>query len=187
MRLAVAVALCALLSSCATWRYQQTEDKKTILGRSPAALSIRVGQVTAHFNIPKHFRVKSCVDKPLNWHYVVYSEKETFGFYVSLDKGFDDTPLIARYQSYLEGIHDVHDPDVKMAPAPQLYLKDGSPANPYLYFSPYWNHRLVVMIPHGVYTTTFEFSSPSLAELEAQIPTIQSVLRSFSYTEHTQP
>lgn len=181
MKCLPAIAFCILLSSCSSWRYQQTQDKTAILGRSSSALSITVGNVTANFRIPKGYQVKSCVDQPLDWHYVVFSEKQNLGFYVTLDKGFQETPLIDRYQSYLNGIHDVHDPNVKMSPASQVYLKDGSAITPYLYYSPYWQHRLVVMIPHGVYTTTFEFSAPTLTELEAQDSTIQSILRSFSY------
>ena len=169
------------LTSCAHWSYQKTEDKTTILGRSPKALSISVYGTTVRFDIPKAFEVVSCVDQPLDWQYVIYSKKQKFGFYVTLEKGFTDTALSERYQNYLNGIHDVHDPKVEMQPAAPFYLRDGTRIISYRYFSEYWGQRLVVMIPKGVYTTTFEFSASTETELESFRPIIQKVLGSFSY------
>jgi hypothetical protein len=179
MKHTILIALCVFLSSCSHWRYQ-TIDKTTTLGRSSTTLSITIGKVTASFRIPKGFKVKSCADQHLDSHYLVFSKNQKLGFTVFLYKGFSDTPLVERHQKYLDGIHGTHDDDVVMSPAPKLYLKDGSTVTPYLYFSPYWGHRLVVKITYGVYTTTFEFSSSK--DLETRRPTIESVIRSFSYT-----
>jgi hypothetical protein len=167
-----------LKKSC-DWQYQHTYDNTTRLGRSPNALSITRGTITAYLQIPRGCRIKSCADGPLNWHYGVYSEGESLSLGVSLDTG------VGSYESYLAGIHDTHDDNVKMLPAQALKLNNGSTVVPYEYFSSYWGHRLVVKVPKEEFTTTFEFYAKTRPELRQQRELIERVIESFRYLEYS--
>ena len=98
-------------------------------------------------------------------------------FGVSLDA------ITSDYEGYLQGIHDVYDKDVKMLPSESLELSDGSKIVPYEYFSPYWGYRLVVKIPKGNFTTTFEFYAQTKSELQKQRKMIAKITESFRYLE----
>ncbi len=163
------------------WQYQDTYDKSVRLGRSTNALSIAREGVTAYFLIPSDCGVKSCADGPLNWHYGVYSKAKGLSFGVSLDEGIGD------YEDYLAGIYDVYDDDVRMLPSDSLKLNDGSKIVPYEYFSPYWGHRLMVKIPKGEFSTTFEFYAKTRSGLEQQRVMIERIIESFRYVEPSEP
>lgn len=136
--------------------------------------------MTAYFQIPKGLRVSSCADGALNSHFSGSSTGDGFDFSVSLYEQPET------YESNLAGIHDVHDDDVRLAPATSLTLHDGSKIVSYIYSSPYWGQELVVIIPHKKASTKFEFrntKSKSKADLMRMHGKIERIIGSFRYLE----
>ncbi len=179
LSVALALALCAL-TSCASWHYRKTEDQKTTFGRSGNSLSLAEGNVQVQFQVPAGWKITSALDEPMDWDYAADAPNNKIGFGVMLAEQKNSLTIPERQQAYLNNVHQLYDPKVRMEKAGNVTLKDGRVIPTYRYTSAYWGERIVIIIQEGDYATTFEFSNRDQKSLKGQEEAIQKVLGTYS-------
>lgn len=178
LRFSLALTLCAL-TSCASWHYRKTEDQKTTFGRSGQSLSLAEGNVKVSFQVPSGWKITSALDEPMDWDYAADAPNNKIGFGVSLEAQKSSLTIAERQQAYLKNVHQLYDPKVRLTKAATVTLPDGRTIPSYRYTSSYWGERIVVIIPEGLYATTFEFSNRDQKSLQGQEGAIQKILSTY--------
>lgn len=181
----VALVLLAMGSSCTTmkdrliWKYETTPDKKVLLGRKETSVSIKTEGVTVRFDVPKGWKIVSCVEQRMVWHYVASAPDASLAFGVKIVRFKGNPPLEDRYSNYLAGLQQGYDPNIVMA-VDQPFLVNGKTVSAYRYYSQGWGQRIVVMIPNGEVTTVFEFIVPPVLMTPAQHTFLQKIISTYS-------
>lgn len=161
------------------WVIQEREDGSR-LGRRGQQVAIYCAGHRTIFTVPQGMSIHSSAEEPMDWDYALVAEARgtDIGIICRPSSGQEDN--VTAHRRYLAGLRSAHDPEITMSPGAEFTLADGRKLVSYLYKSPYWGHRLVVIIPENKLTTTVELNAgESEAALRASLPEFERLVGSY--------